>query len=114
MIPILAHLDHKDHLQLHHHNLNLELQTNTKEDVTDDYNPVKGKLDRAAECMQYYQRKVKEQETVIKKQKTLIKEQKEDFAQSIHRIRDFWKNKIYHEHSRSGKIVKMSMQNATY
>lgn len=60
-------------------------------------------LHEAREKMQYYSQKVKEQEHAIE-------DLREHFIETVHRVRDFWKNKIYLEGCRSGKILKMSMQ----
>lgn len=45
------------------------------------------------------------------KQDEEIEEMQLDFAARMKKVREFWKDKIYNEHSRAGKLLKFSMQN---
>jgi hypothetical protein len=44
------------------------------------------------------------------KQEEEIEEIQIDFAARMKKVREFWRDKIYHEHSRAGKLLKLSMQ----
>ena len=65
--------------------------------------PLQDKLHDVTERMQLYYKKVQEQET-------RIEDLQANTQTRVNSVRNFWKNKIYLEGSRFGKIVKMSMQ----
>lgn len=68
------------------------------------YVKLEKKLEKTIQEVYHYRRKYKEEEQ-------RGEEMREEFRQRIILVREFWRNKIYLESTRAGRMVKMCMQN---
>lgn len=65
------------------------------------------KLEATTRHMNYYRNKLKSE---LKKQELVVDALEGACVKRIHSVRNFWKDKIYREGSRSGIILKRALQ----
>ena len=61
--------------------------------------PIEEQLEQRTKEALYYREQVNKQKIALK-----------CYRKKVQRIREFWKNKIYNESTRSGKVLKKAMQ----
>lgn len=77
----------------------------THQQVGEEYTSVCEKLKLASEHIDYYRSKLKREDERVDKRVEAIREVMEEACvKRIHSVRHFWKDKIYNEGTRPGKI----------
>lgn len=100
-----------------HHTLDVASCTSASLISTENYEKLQARLDKTTECMHHYQvlartegARAKSMEKKWDREKARADTMEEECGRRIDQVRTFWRDKIYFEGSRPGKILKAAMQ----